>query len=688
MTSNNGATYSYDARDELVSDGSNNYSYTANGDLASQTGPGGTTTFTSDAYGQQITDVGSSYTWDALNRVTSATTGTASIALTYSGVTGQLTSDGTATYSRDPGGALVGIGSTTAGRTLALGDLHDDLVGTFTPAGAALASSTTYDPWGRVIAAVGPAVQIGYQGQWTDPLTGQVNMGSRFYSPARGSFFNHDTSPAGNAYAYAGDNPVTATDLTGHSPDGDSSGHGQITQAQVDQAKAVADDAENKAASLEEQAAQARATEAQALSTLNAAASYARQMNTQAGQASQANTEAQEKATEALLALDAYVTANGNLQALENKLASTKDELQQAQNQLSRDEGANPIQVADCVRPINSSTCLGNLQTPTITIDELNILGLEYWVQVYQTEINQEKSLLSTYRARKSKADSLWNAWQKAEGAATAADNALSLAQGAYARAVAAVNQLTGEAQAATAAAAQAASRYESLEDEYDKQQQENGKPGKHPGPGPGPCSTTCVQPPPPPRPIRPPAPGGGTPNPSPNPPSQSPPGQSPSPSPGGAGQGSGSGGSGQAPPGCTPGEGAAEDSNGGLSAPGALRDAAVRVHNLATPAQRFNHSTIALAQVDLPNGSVEFYASASGGILSEAQAALLMRLGVPESNIVLGPMHAEMNIINALLPEGATISRWGIARASNNRPDPCPNCAPFVQGTIEGASC
>jgi len=73
---------------------------------------------------------------------------------------------------------------------------------------------------------------------------------------------------------------------------------------------------------------------------------------------------------------------------------------------------------------------------------------------------------------------------------------------------------------------------------------------------------------------------------------------------------------------------------------------------------------------------------------MADDQAALLQGIRVPEANITLGPLHAEMNIINALKPERATISRWGIAWGSNNRPGPCPDCASFVNGNIEGGSC
>jgi RHS repeat-associated protein len=127
----------------------------------------------------------------------------------------------------------------------------------------------------------------------------------------------------------------------------------------------------------------------------------------------------------------------------------------------------------------------------------------------------------------------------------------------------------------------------------------------------------------------------------------------------------------------------------GGLSQPGALRAAAVEVHNLAKPVrppwhfQRFNHSTVAVHEARLADGTKAFYASGSSGRLSTAQKELLVRLGVPRANIVGGAEHAERNII-AALPEGATQVRWGIAWAGGNKPIPCPKCEPFVKGIIE----
>jgi RHS repeat-associated protein len=228
LTNNNGTTFTYDARDELTSDGKNTYTYSADGDVASQTTSAGVTaTATSDAYGQQVTGGGSSYGYDGLGRLLSVSNAglPAPVSLAYSGMTNEVASDASATYSRDPAGAVTGVDTAGAGKTIALTDQHMDLTGLVAPAGTTMAGSATWDPWGNLIATTGPAVQVGFQGAWTDPVTRQPDMGSRFYDPAAGQFLNQDTvdTPAqgdpaagGDLHAYVDDNPVTGTDPSGH----------------------------------------------------------------------------------------------------------------------------------------------------------------------------------------------------------------------------------------------------------------------------------------------------------------------------------------------------------------------------------------------------------------------------------------------------------------------------------------
>jgi RHS repeat-associated protein len=304
LTNDNGVSYSYDARDELVSDSKGNtYTYSADGDLASQSG----NSVTFDAYGQQITAGTSSYSWDALNRVVSVAEPGASVALTYHGMTKEIASDSSATYSRDPAGDITGVNSAVGGKTIALNDQHDDLSGLFTASGATMTGSTTYSPWGQVLGTSGPSVQVGYQGQWTDPLSGQVSMGARFYRPQTGGFVSKDTytgaeggaaAVSDNLYAYGNDNPVTVTDPSGHSPSG-GMGSGSITAGEVGGAWARAAELRAKAWGAAAEAAAARAKAAVLAGLAHGAEFLARELNSAAEKAAHAAARAANLAAEA-----------------------------------------------------------------------------------------------------------------------------------------------------------------------------------------------------------------------------------------------------------------------------------------------------------------------------------------------------------------------------------------------------
>ncbi len=210
----------YDKRNQLTNDGSRTYNYTARGTLSS-TVTGATPVNTqTDAFGQVINQgTGSAtqtYNYDALGRV--IRTGFA-----YSGAGNDLAGDGTATYVRDGDNALIGVRAGGVSK-LAWTDLHTDVVGQFTPTGTGLSGSTSYDPLGRVLATAGTIGSLGYQSGWTDTSTGRVNMAARWYNTDTGQFDTRDTvnvsaspdSVGANQFAYGEDNPLIATDPTGH----------------------------------------------------------------------------------------------------------------------------------------------------------------------------------------------------------------------------------------------------------------------------------------------------------------------------------------------------------------------------------------------------------------------------------------------------------------------------------------
>jgi RHS repeat-associated protein len=230
LTGNGSAHASYNARDQLTSvvNGSNttNYGYTARGTLASTTTGSSTTNYADNAFGQQVSAGSSTYTYDSLGRTATASTGGTTYAFSYDGVSSAAVSDGTELIGRTAGGSPVSeaaVGAAPGSGQLLDVNQHGDVVGTFTPTGAALTGSTQYTPWGQPSSGTGTAVHLGFQGGWTDPGTGLVDANARWYDPATGGFTSRDTannapSPAvaANPFAYANDNPLINADPTGH----------------------------------------------------------------------------------------------------------------------------------------------------------------------------------------------------------------------------------------------------------------------------------------------------------------------------------------------------------------------------------------------------------------------------------------------------------------------------------------
>ncbi|MEV0614792.1 polymorphic toxin-type HINT domain-containing protein [Nonomuraea sp. NPDC050404] len=219
-------TFTYDERNRLTSGDGTDYTYTPRGTMATSTKAGATTQYTFDAFDRLIADGDSLYAYDALDRVTSRISGTTKQTHQYAGLGNDLaaisvSSSVQAKYSRDPFGALVGLQEGTAPAAATLSDLHSDLVATYT--GTGLVSSTSYGPFGETAAQAGDPTSLGYQGEYTDPDTGKVNMHARWYQPGTGTFTSRDTwtleptpSVQANRYTYANASPLTGTDPTGH----------------------------------------------------------------------------------------------------------------------------------------------------------------------------------------------------------------------------------------------------------------------------------------------------------------------------------------------------------------------------------------------------------------------------------------------------------------------------------------
>ena len=258
-----------------------------------------------------------------------------------------VASDSADTYSRDPSGQITGVdGGGT--RVIALDDGHNDLSGTFTASGTSMTSSTTWDPWGAVLASAGPAIQVGYQGQWTDPVSQQVNMGSRMYSAGYYSsgprFINKDTGPGKtddavtSMYGYAGDNPMTFTDPTGHMSTYPDAGGGDgtvVSAGDVRAAKAQVAAGEQAVKKIKTELRQADADLAQDDQDASGYAEMARQFNAAAqpimtaanqvqAEAKQAYEQAQRELAQEPGLKNAVEQAENNLTGLQDLISNPR----------------------------------------------------------------------------------------------------------------------------------------------------------------------------------------------------------------------------------------------------------------------------------------------------------------------------------------------------------------------------
>jgi len=164
-------------------------------------------------------------TLDAFHRVYQRTYNGAVTDYTYQGV-GELpvktqVGAGTpTTYALTPGGAPLAE-KTGSNTYFSLRDPHGDVVGLVTTS-AANQGTTAFDPWGKPLGLTGTQGWFGYQGDPTDVVTKQVDMGTRHYQPGLGRFSSRDvvfgdpSSPMTlNQHVYGGLNPVTMWDPTG-----------------------------------------------------------------------------------------------------------------------------------------------------------------------------------------------------------------------------------------------------------------------------------------------------------------------------------------------------------------------------------------------------------------------------------------------------------------------------------------
>jgi RHS repeat-associated protein len=234
LTSSQWSNWSYDPlNDELDSYDGIGFTYDANGNRASKTDVGGTTTYTYD-YENRLARVDkpgggfAEYAYDALSRRVRKNVDGAVTLYWYDGEDIVLETDGAgveqARYTHGPG-----IDNPLKlRRGEASYCYHEDPLGSvvlLTDATQAMANSYAYDAFGRMIVATGAIPNpYAYTAREWDAEAGLYYYRARHYDAVAGRFLQ--TDPIGptvrdpNAYAYALGNPVNSIDPSGLRPPG------------------------------------------------------------------------------------------------------------------------------------------------------------------------------------------------------------------------------------------------------------------------------------------------------------------------------------------------------------------------------------------------------------------------------------------------------------------------------------
>jgi len=214
------ASYTYNAANEVTNAG---WDYDAAGNLTSD----GVTSYGFDALGR-LTGTNTSaqtqsYAYNGDGKLVSATANgaSASYAQDLAGGMTQIlasTSGGaTSDYLRDDGAAL--IASLTVGVRSWYGtDNQGSVRQTLDDSGNVL-TTQNYDPYGQPETA-SQIGSFGYTGELQDGTTGAVDLRARWYQPGTGTLLGVDPmlDTTGQAYAYAGGDPVNGADPSGAIP--------------------------------------------------------------------------------------------------------------------------------------------------------------------------------------------------------------------------------------------------------------------------------------------------------------------------------------------------------------------------------------------------------------------------------------------------------------------------------------
>ena len=207
--------YQYDDHGNQTNDNGTILTWDATDRLASSRTPSGVTT---------------TYTYDALDRVVTRSTGSTTTGYWYSGYSDSPagTLDAANHLSQQflalPGSAMVTVQN--SGNIWSYPDLHGNTTVTTDGSGIRQGAPRTYDAWGQLTTGSQPVDNatggsdlgaFATAGKVTDTASGITILGARAYMAAEGRFLSVDpvTGGCANGYVYAFGDPLTQSDLTG-----------------------------------------------------------------------------------------------------------------------------------------------------------------------------------------------------------------------------------------------------------------------------------------------------------------------------------------------------------------------------------------------------------------------------------------------------------------------------------------